>query len=318
MSKKVTQEEFLERAQSVHGDLYDYSNAIYKTCSTKLEIKCKKEGHVFFQTPDKHIGGRTGCPKCARQRVASIHTKPVEQIKEELVKIHGNAYTYLNLDNYVNTSSYLSIRCNNCNHTFSQLALRHMTRKCGCPKCARQKIYASNTKSLEQLLLDIRAVHGEDFDYLELDKYTTRNSKITIKCNSCNWIFKQTPLNHIHNRTGCPKCVLISRSKAESKWLDYINIPNDDEHRQVLISSTKYKVDGFDPQTRTVYEFLGDFWHGNPKLYEPDDVNTISKKTFGELYKDTFERFNLLKSLGYTVVYLWESDWKKYIRHVKL
>lgn len=318
MSKKVTQEDFLKRAQSVHGDLYDYTNAVYKTCSTKLEIKCKKEGHVFFQTPDSHIGKRTGCPKCVIQRAITRFTKPIEQIKEELFEVHGNLYTYLNLNEYVNTSSYLSIRCNSCNHTFSQLALRHINRGCGCPNCARMRINKSNTKSIEQLLLDIKTAHGDDFEYPELDKYTTRTDKITIKCKACNWVFKQTPLNHIHNRTGCPKCVTVSKSKAESKWLDFLNIPNDYNHRQVLIPSTKYKVDGFNPQTNTVYEFLGDFWHGNPKLYEPTNTNIISKKTFGELYTSTFERFNLLKSLGYTVVYLWESDWKKYIKHSKV
>lgn len=39
------------------------------------------------------------------------------------------------------------------------------------------------------------------------------------------------------------------------------------ENREVVIkiSGRIFKVDGFDPIINTIYEFYGDFWHGNPK-----------------------------------------------------
>ena len=69
-------------------------------------------------------------------------------------------------------------------------------------------------------------------------------------------------------------------------------------------------VDGYDPRSNTIYEFHGDFWHGNPMFYEPSDLNKISNTTFGELFQKTVARTNFLRSLGYNVVEIWEWQWK--------
>ena len=50
MSKKLTTEEFIEKAQRIHGDKYDYSSVAYSDSRIKVEIICKKHGS-FFQTP---------------------------------------------------------------------------------------------------------------------------------------------------------------------------------------------------------------------------------------------------------------------------
>lgn len=92
----------------------------------------------------------------------------------------------------------------------------------------------------------------------------------------------------------------------ESRWLDYIGLPNDDKHRQVYID--KYIVDGFDSETNTVYEYLGDYWHGNPKIFKSNEYNKTNGQTFGELYEKTMKRIESLKTMGYNVVYVWESD----------
>jgi hypothetical protein len=73
-------------------------------------------------------------------------------------------------------------------------------------------------------------------------------------------------------------------------------------------------VDGYDPETKTIYEFLGNYWHGNPKLFSPNGVNICNQKTFGELYQDTFDRLHRLKLFGYKIKYVWEQEWDKFIK----
>ena len=105
--------------------------------------------------------------------------------------------------------------------------------------------------------------------------------------------------------TSCPCC-----SKRISKpgvfWLDNLGVTT----REFLVKTGKRRffVDGLDPQTRTVYEFLGDYWHGNPQLYKSKDMNPSVHKTFGELFRQTMEKFRLLSEAGYTIVYRWESS----------
>ncbi len=50
------------------------------------------------------------------------------------------------------------------------------------------------------------------------------------------------------------------------------------------------KVDGFDSSTNTVYEYHGSYWHGNPEVFDPNDINEMAGKTFGELYQSTISR----------------------------
>jgi len=90
----------------------------------------------------------------------------------------------------------------------------------------------------------------------------------------------------------------------EKEWLDSLGITE----RQYPIEN--YKVDGYDPETNTVYEFLGDYWHGNPEVYDPDDYNKSCSKTFGQLFDETNKRLKYIKSLGYNIITEWENEWQ--------
>jgi hypothetical protein len=59
---QMSQTEFVERANMIHNNFYDYSNVHYETAKTKVEIICPVHGS-FMQTPDQHLRGQ-GCPKC--------------------------------------------------------------------------------------------------------------------------------------------------------------------------------------------------------------------------------------------------------------
>ena len=84
------------------------------------------------------------------------------------------------------------------------------------------------------------------------------------------------------------------------------------EHKVVDIGVRGTKIDGWIKETKTVLEFHGDYWHGNPDKYDPTDWNVTTKCTFGELYDNTLERMDNLVALGYRVVYIWEGDFRKW------
>ena len=63
--RRLTTEEFIERARDVHGDKYDYSKCVYVTGHDKVEIICPKHGS-FWQSAVNHTkGNKAGCPGCA-------------------------------------------------------------------------------------------------------------------------------------------------------------------------------------------------------------------------------------------------------------
>lgn len=56
-------EKFIERANKIHNNKYDYSKVEYINSTTKVEIICPKHGS-FFQKPTDHIHSKAGCPIC--------------------------------------------------------------------------------------------------------------------------------------------------------------------------------------------------------------------------------------------------------------
>ena len=66
-----------------------------------------------------------------------------------------------------------------------------------------------------------------------------------------------------------------------------------------------YSVDGYCAETRTVYEFLGCYYHGC--TCQPfRDVKTISEETLAERYEQTLSRIEQIKRAGYQVKIQWE------------
>ena len=68
-----------------------------------------------------------------------------------------------------------------------------------------------------------------------------------------------------------------------------------------------YKADAL--VDKTIYEFYGDYWHGNPARYAPNKMNKVSNVAMKYLFQKTLKREAKLKSLGYHLIYIWESDY---------
>ena len=75
---------FIEKANHIHKNKYDYSLVNYINSKTKVKIICKNHG-VFEQSPSKHILKR-GCPKC---KFEAFGLRRVNEAKERrsLIKI---------------------------------------------------------------------------------------------------------------------------------------------------------------------------------------------------------------------------------------
>jgi len=67
---KKTTKQFIEEANQIHGDRYDYSLVDYKTNHDKVILICKNCGEYFLQTPNAHLSGQNGCPKCQKKSLA--------------------------------------------------------------------------------------------------------------------------------------------------------------------------------------------------------------------------------------------------------
>ena len=85
--------------------------------------------------------------------------------------------------------------------------------------------------------------------------------------------------------------------------------------QSVRTAVTFYFVDGYDPLTRTVYEFHGCLYHGCPRCYPNRQAKHYATpdRTIQELYEATINKRTALLRAGYRVVEMWECEWQKLV-----
>lgn len=126
----LSEDEFIKRANEVHGYKYDYSLINYKDTRTKIEIICMEHGS-FFQIPNKHMQGR-GCPICGRERTIEHNFLTLNDFIKKAKGVHGNRYDYSD-SVYTGADSKMEIICEK-HGSFLQTPHNHL-KGTNCPSC---------------------------------------------------------------------------------------------------------------------------------------------------------------------------------------
>ena len=307
INQTKTKEDFVKESNLIHNNIYDYSLVEYVSNKKKVKIICGSHG-IFEQIPNGHLLGN-GCSKCGHENTANILRKSEKDFIEEVKIIHKNIYDYSETK-YINAFTKIKIICVK-HGEFEQIASDHLT-GCGCPNCAQEIKTQKCTKTQEKFIEQANIIHKNKYDY-SLSIYKNAYSKIEIIC-LIHGIFKKTPNCHL-NGHGCPKCSKKIFSKGQIEWLNYIAkkdniyIQHAMNEGEFKIPNTNFRVDGYCKETNTIFEYNGNYYHGNPLFFKPQEMNKLIKKTYGELYIKTLEKELLIREKGYNFIVIWEHEW---------
>lgn len=188
---------FIDEANLIHNNKYDYTLSKYISTHIKIKIICPVHG-TFMQTPNSHLRGR-GCSKC----IGNIASNNDEFIIKAKLK-HNNKYDYSLID-YVNNKIKIIIGCNK-HGNFKQTPNNHLSGY-GCPVCGG-KLRLNNKDFIDRCEI----IHNNKYDYTQIN-YVNNNTKINIIC-PIHGIFKQIVNSHL-NGSGCPKCFGLYKSTNE-------------------------------------------------------------------------------------------------------
>lgn len=131
MKPKLTTEIFIERANKIHCNTYDYSLSNYIGTYDKIKIICKEHG-IFEQSPNMHINSKQGCYKCARYRIKESHRLSTEEFINKAISKHGDKYDY-STSLYISSHSKIEIICKK-HGSFKQNPNSHLDGH-GCKFC---------------------------------------------------------------------------------------------------------------------------------------------------------------------------------------
>ena len=317
MPIKKTKEDYIEEAQKKHNYKYDYSQIIeLPKRDFRVNIICQQHG-IFEQSFHKHLSG-DGCKKCAFEKIGKDKIEKAKNkfINDVTIK-HNNKYNYSKL-NYISAKEKIIITCP-IHGDFEQTPNSHLNGN-GCGKCANEKTKERMSIPWNIYKEDLQKIHNNKYNYSKVI-WKGVDTDIIVECPT-HGEFEIRPANHKRER-GCPKCS-NQYSKISIEWLSYMEIKNSikiinaKNEGEFNIPNTKYKADGYCKETNTIYEFHGDFWHGNPNKYLSTDINKKTGKTFGELYQNTLNKEQRIRDMRFNLITIWESDWIKLNKCVKL
>ena len=204
---KLTTEEFIKKAQAVHGDRYDYSKVEYVNAQTKVCIICHKHGE-FLQRPTNHISGH-GCNKCASEINAdNMRFQTEEKCREEAMR-----YTELKDFRTQSEDAYNAALKHHWLNNYTWLSYKIDVSK---PKKKRQSY------TQEEIVEKLRSIFGDRYSY-EKVVYKAMKVPITLVCHEkdSNGVehgeFSMRPDNIFSSNQACPKCSNESRSRLQRK-----------------------------------------------------------------------------------------------------
>lgn len=156
----------------------------------------------------------------------------------------------------------------------------------------------------------------KDSTDIKLSRYINKLfKKYQVPIIVSTYIDELTPIKHINLRNGyiftyAPSTVLrgavnlekpITSSNKAKIWLNKLGI------KDTEVPIGPYRADG--QKGNNIYEFYGDYWHGNPDKYNYNKVHIQANSTFGELLEKTVKKEEYLINKGYTLYTIWENDY---------
>lgn len=200
MNWKITNEEYIQRAKSVHGDRYRYELTEYVDRNTKITVTCKVHG-PFLVNPYTHIRLGCGCMKCANDKMKKTCALTTESFIARAKEYIGYHYDYSKVE-YVNAHTPVTIGCPT-HGWFTKYPMEIQQGRRGCPTCGKEAGYKKRQTGLQAFIERSKAIHGDKYSY---DKvvYKNQQSRVTITC-PIHGDFKQIAQGHLIGH-GCPKC----------------------------------------------------------------------------------------------------------------
>lgn len=181
MSKKLTQEEFINRCNIIHDFKYDYSLVKYHGHAYFIIIICLKHGN-FKQLANKHISGR-GCRNCSYEQRGNNRKLTLNCFINKANLIHNFKYNYSKTE-YINTKSKIIIICPE-HGEFLQYPSHHL-REIGCQKCSNLlmgwsdknwKNQAKNSKHFNSFKVYIIRCWNEEEEFYKIGKTFVKLTK---------------------------------------------------------------------------------------------------------------------------------------------
>jgi len=274
---------------------------------TRAEAKSLNSIHYFTGIPCKygHIASRfTSIGKCktcaARESMSNYsHTTnkrraytDISGLITKAIAVHGDSYTYLN-SVYINAHTRLNVTCKL--HGDFGVSPTNLVQGKGCPICGNKRSQIKQTKSIQTFINEAKVVWGDLFDYSDV-VYLGAKKAVSLKCNTHNEIFTQTPGEHLSGKNPCTKCNHM-KSSQEDYIANFLSKFTTVIRRDRTVISPK-ELDIYMPELNLAIEYCGMYWHSS---FNAEDEAKFKTKHI--------DKYRLAAKAGVRVITIYEHEW---------
>lgn len=283
--------------------------------ATVRQCKCKKVAVVTANGKDQRprkMPSPRNAPLADRERV----------FRQNLALLHGGRIELVS--KYKGSGATSRFR-HTCGSRWWSTPTNVLSSKVGCPKCGREQAHDRTRKSHLQYYKECLERTGT---VIPIEKYAGDAIAIKHKC-LCGSVFTWRPCDVRGRKVGkrprvcavCNKTSVGAYSPAALRWLEEMRTSTGQRiqdalhggERRLVIQGKEIRVDGYCVRTRTVYEYLGNVWHGAPHStfhpgWKPPREGMPGAKT---LFAKTMRRFHAIASTGRRVVWVWEDHYHR-------
>lgn len=206
------QNHFFNKAKTIHGDKYDYSESVFVSSKKPIDIICKKHNYKFtLIMAQAHVGvAKQGCPICSAEKIAQYYAEKSKATEERRRKKR------------------------------KEKAKLQKERK---PFVLSEKQKIEHRRQAQERFLEkAKAKYGDKYDY-SLVEYQGREIPVKIIC-KVHGVFPICPRTFLqgqskHPSHGCPKCEGI-RINKKIKQEDFLNAVREKHGDKWDVSNIKY------------------------------------------------------------------------------
>lgn len=218
-------EKFIQSANEIHNNKYDYSNVKYIKAKDEVIIICPVHGK-FNQRAFCHIKGQ-GCPKCgdiARQNKRELLKTSINEFIRKAKETHGDKYDY-SKSIYISARKNIKIICKT-HGEFYQNSRNHWAGT-GCPKCQLKgysdtewEILGDKSRYFENFSLYIIECWSENERFIKIGKTFTNINKRFVGKNNMPYKWKL-----LYTENGSAKYISKLEREYHFNCINNIYIP---------------------------------------------------------------------------------------------
>lgn len=259
MSKKITQEEFINRIIARYPN-EQFEVVEYTTMSNPCKIKCLHCGKILLYPQAKNFlikGKQAGCSSCFGAEAKRKNN--LERLEQE--------YEILDITRENGTLRY-TCKCKTCGRVSTHQMVSFLENTC---RCRGKGNHWTEAELREYMLKE----YGNE--YTLLSDFQGVNHKSLIK-HSCGFVWSTTLAHILYNRTGCPRCCQKQSKgcKIIQKELENLSIAFETEYP---LEDSLQRFDFYLEQNNTKYaiEYNGEQHYKYNPFFHGHDIQVFYK-----------------------------------------